>query len=93
MFTKLRGALFFLIENYVNKNIGFDVMFLKVAKFHTMTTMKTPCNSLKGLLLEKNDPKSPYFKEKLLEFTIFRLSVPISHQTMARSLFFCYFFL
>jgi hypothetical protein len=69
----------------VSKNIGFDVVFLKVAKFHTMTTIKTPCNSLKGLLLEKNDPRSPYFKEKVLKFTIFRLSIPISHQTKARS--------
>jgi hypothetical protein len=93
LFTKLRGALFFLIENYVNKNIGFDVVFLKVANFHTMTTIKNTMQLTQRIAFGKNDPKSPYFKENLLEFTIFRLSVPISHQTMARSLFFCYFLL
>jgi hypothetical protein len=54
LFTKLRGALFFLIENYVSKNIGFDVVFLKVANFHTMTTIKNTMQLTQRIAFGKN---------------------------------------
>jgi hypothetical protein len=36
----------------------------------------------KGVFLEKNTQKSPYFEEIKLEVAIFRQSVPVGRQTM-----------
>jgi hypothetical protein len=38
----------------------------------------------------ENDPKSPYFEDKMFEFAIFRLWVPAGRQTKAK--IFLFFF-
>jgi hypothetical protein len=48
-----------------------------------------PCNFFKGLVFGgENGPRSPYFEEKLSEFAIFKLHIPIDRETKGAILMF-----